>query len=171
MQTARSASDSKAIYETLLWQFKGHSCTATQHAKHRTSYTTYNFNALLLACRQAGSQGLAPSCNKLARMARAAVRTTKQNLPRPSPETPPKHCSGTAALEVGNALSTTPYPGRCGRDPCTVLEPGASTLQAHWATQEERNETAARQTRPPDVRGEYPPVSCSLGQQTSLYTA
>ena len=120
-----STGNSKATIGLRYWQFKGRGCKLPDQLAirrpstkrfsgnskatpvlplnmpstvHLAQHTT--FNALLLACRQAGSQGLAPSCNKLARMARAAVRTTK-NLPRPSPETPPKHCSGTAALGVG----------------------------------------------------------------------
>ena len=81
----------------------------------------------------------------------------QQNLPRPSPETHTQSLRlETAAFGFGYALEYHPLsvPVR-SEDPCTGLEPGASSPSANLATQE-RNETAAKQTRPPVVRGESP---------------
>ena len=80
----------------------------------------------------------------------------QQTCRGPAPKLIPKDCSWTAAFGFGYALEYLPLsvPVR-SEDPCTGLEPGASSPQP---IRPPRKETKLRpnKTRPPDVRGESP---------------
>ena len=101
-------------------------------------------------------------------------RCTKKKPAAAQPRNSPQRLQlTTAALEVGYALSTIPYPCRCGPRP--VHRPGTGSLHPHRPPRAARKgkETKLRpnKTRPPQRPGRVPPAFCSLGLHTSLYTA
>jgi hypothetical protein len=101
-------------------------------------------------------------------------RCTKKKPAAAQPRNSPQELQfTTAALEVGYASSTIPYPCWCGQRP--VHRPGTGSLHPHRPPRAARKgkETKLRpnKTRPPQRPGRVPPAYCSLGQQTSLYTA
>ena len=84
-------------------------------------------------------------------------RCTKKKPAAAQPRNSPQELQlTTTALEVGYALSTIPYPCRCGQGP--VHRPGTGGLfPKPTLAAQERNETAAKTTLAPTTSGASPP--------------
>jgi hypothetical protein len=123
----------------------------TVHTRPNSPPNLHNYLPVL-----GGQPTRAPSLDKLSR---AAVRTKKKPAAAQPRNSPQELQLQTAALEVGYALSTIPYPCRCGQRP--VHRPGTGSLHPHRPPRAARKgkETKLRPNKnsPPSTSGASPP--------------